>query len=94
MEESLTLYKKGNEMLSVICYFLSDLVLITVKEVSHVIRKSDNVDKMYKVLYLNEASQCKDMPDSKYYKNMFKVVAKNDLATFIASDKDSRDNIV
>jgi hypothetical protein len=68
MEETLTLYKKGNDHLSVICYFLSDIILVTVREfLSILLKKSEPTYKVYKVLYLNETSQCKDMPDSKYY---------------------------
>lgn len=50
------------------CYFLNDMIILAEKVLPQ------NQLKLYKTIDLNWQSQCKEMPDTKYYTNMMKIV--------------------
>ena len=103
MEESLNIYTKVTKQYNpVICYFLSDLIVVTERNIplrdSFPMMKSTSIDrlksegctyKICKLLYLNHSSLIRLTPTPEYT-TMFKITTEDE-TTFIANDDEGRD---
>lgn len=58
-------------------YFMSDMILVSE-------RKHQGKNAMIGYLNMNSSSMCKDLPDTKAFKNLFLVIGENDSLTFYA----------